>query len=207
MRGLSAARPGMFGELDAVGARSVLRRYSDAWFATAARRKGGDVAARFPRRNRGLMPVRCYHGTFTLEGRRLRLPVGRRCARLWVRLDRPVLYPAGQVRSVTLVAEGGRLFVDVTAEVPITSYPVGQEPDPVRVAGVDPGVIHPFAGRAGWGGISGVGAGDPCRDPPASARREGPAACGGGTGTETGQAGSRRWRKRTAPPRCRTVPA
>ncbi|MBO0881681.1 MAG: hypothetical protein J2P17_15335, partial [Mycobacterium sp.] len=30
-RELSAAGPGTFGELDATGARSVLRRYSDAW--------------------------------------------------------------------------------------------------------------------------------------------------------------------------------
>jgi putative transposase len=144
-RELSAAGPGTFGELDSVGARSVLRRYSDAWFATAERRKDGEKTARHPRRKRRLMPVRYYHGTFTLDGRRLRLPTGRGSAPLWVRLDRPVPYEAGQVRSVTLMAEGGRLFVDVTAEVPITAYPSGQQPDPGRVAGVDPGVIHPFA--------------------------------------------------------------
>jgi hypothetical protein len=40
-RELAAAGPGTFGELDSVGARSVLRRYSDAWFAAAKRRKGG----------------------------------------------------------------------------------------------------------------------------------------------------------------------
>ena len=36
-------RPGRacFGELDTAGARSVLRRYSDAWFAAAKRRRGG----------------------------------------------------------------------------------------------------------------------------------------------------------------------
>jgi hypothetical protein len=33
-----------------VGARSVLRRYSDAWFAAAQRRRGGDQRTRFPRR-------------------------------------------------------------------------------------------------------------------------------------------------------------
>src|SRR6476661_4742400 len=31
-RELSASGPGTFGELDTAGARSVLRRYSDAWF-------------------------------------------------------------------------------------------------------------------------------------------------------------------------------
>jgi hypothetical protein len=40
-RELAAAGPGTFGELDTEGARSVLRRYSDAWFATAKRRKEG----------------------------------------------------------------------------------------------------------------------------------------------------------------------
>ncbi|WP_285576973.1 RNA-guided endonuclease InsQ/TnpB family protein [Actinoallomurus iriomotensis] len=195
-RELSAAGPGTFGELDTTGARSVLRRYSDAWFATAKRRKDGEETARYPRRKRRLMPVRYYHGTFTLDEMRLRLPAGRGCAPLWVRLGRPVPYPAGQVRSVTLVAEGGRLFVDVTAEVPITTYSPGQEPDPGRVAGVDPGVIHPFA-VAGPDGEGLVVSGRAIRAEAhlhlrdakhrrrAMARRT----------PKPGQAGSRRWRK------------
>jgi IS605 OrfB family transposase len=44
-----------------------------------------------------------------------------------------------------LVAEGSRLYVDVSAEVPLDSYPKGQEPDPARIAGVDLGIIHPYA--------------------------------------------------------------
>src|SRR5215831_10783473 len=40
-RELARAGPGTFGELDTEGARSVLRRYSDAWFATAQRRREG----------------------------------------------------------------------------------------------------------------------------------------------------------------------
>jgi hypothetical protein len=40
-RELSAAGPGTFGELDSVGARSVLRRFSDAWFSAAKRRNTG----------------------------------------------------------------------------------------------------------------------------------------------------------------------
>jgi IS605 OrfB family transposase len=144
-RELAEAGPGTFGELDSAGARSVLRRYSDAWFAAAKRRKAGESTARYPRRKRRLLPVRYYHGTFTLEGRRLRLPVARGCPPLWVRLDRDVPYPPEQIRSVTLISEGGRLFVEVTAEVPVATYPQGAEPDPARVAGVDPGIIHPFA--------------------------------------------------------------
>jgi IS605 OrfB family transposase len=144
-RELAAAGPGCFGELDCAGARSVLGRYSDAWFAAAARRRDGDGSARFPRRRRRMVPVRWYHGTFVLEGRRLRIPVARGCAPLRVRLDRDLPYPPGQIRSVTLLYDAGRLWADVTAEVPVTVYPPGAEPDPGRVAGVDLGIIHPYA--------------------------------------------------------------
>ena len=92
-RELARAGPGTFGELDSQGARSVLRRYSDAWFAAAKRRNAGDTSARFPRRRRALVPVRWYAGTFTLAGRVLRLPVARGCAPLVVRLDRDPPYP------------------------------------------------------------------------------------------------------------------
>jgi putative transposase len=62
-----------------------------------------------------------------------------------VRLDRDLPYPPGQVRSVTVLYDAGRLWADVTAEVPVTVYPSGAEPDPGRVAGVDLGIIHPYA--------------------------------------------------------------
>ena len=144
-RELAASGPGCFGESDSVGARSVLRRYSDAWFAAAKRRRSGDERARFPRRRRALVPLRWYHDRFTLEGRRLRIPVARGRPPLWVRLDRDLPYPPGQVRSVTLLYDAGRLWVNVTAEVPVAAYPPGQEPDPGRIAGVDLGIIHPYA--------------------------------------------------------------
>ena len=152
-RELAASGPGCFGELDTEGARSVLRRYSDAWFAAAQRRRSGDQRARFPRRRRALMPLRWYYGTFALTGRVLRIPVARGRPALQVRLDRDLPYPPGQVRSVTLVHDAGRLWVDVTAEVPVAFYPAGQEPDPDLVAGVDLGIIHPYAvaGRDGQG--------------------------------------------------------
>jgi putative transposase len=152
-RELAMAGPGCFGELDTTGARSVLRGYSDAWFSAAKRRNEGDLTARFPRRRRALMPLRWYHDRFTLEGRRLRIPVARGRPALWVRLDRDLPYPQEQVRSVTLLYDAGRLWVDVTAEVPVACYPAGQEPDPGQVAGVDLGIIHPYAvaGPAGEG--------------------------------------------------------
>jgi IS605 OrfB family transposase len=130
-----------FGELSIVGARSVLRRYADAWFAAANRRRQGQQRARFPRRKRALIPVRFYHGTFQLDGRRVRLPIAKGRPALWVRLARPIPYPAEQVRAVTLLAEGGRLWLAVTAAVPVQQHDL----DPGRVAGVDLGIIHPYA--------------------------------------------------------------
>ncbi len=144
-RELAVSGPGTFGELDSTGARSVLRRYSDAWFAAAKRRQQGDERARFPRRRRALMPLCWYHGRFTLTGRVLRIPVAHGRPPLRVRLDRDLPYPEQQVRSVTLLYDAGRLWVDVAAEVPVASYPAGQEPDPARIAGVDLGIIHPYA--------------------------------------------------------------
>ena len=150
-RQLAASGPGTFGELDSTGARSVLRRYCDAWFTASKRRRTGDARARFPRRKRGLVPIRWYAGTFTLNGRVLGIPVARGRAPLLVRLDRDLPYPAGQVRSVTLGFDAGRLYLDVTAEVPVAVYPQGTGPDPAKVAGVDLGIIHPYA-VAGPGG-------------------------------------------------------
>ncbi len=68
-----------------------------------------------------------------------------------MRLDRDLPYLPGQIRSVTLLYDAGRLWVDVTAEVPVARYPARHEPDPGRVAGVDLGIIHPYA-VAGPGG-------------------------------------------------------
>jgi len=81
----------------------------------------------------------------------LRIPVAQGRPPLLVRLDRDVPYPPQQVRSVTLGLDAGRLYLDVTAEVPVATYPDGSEPDPARVAGVDLGIIHPYA-VAGPGG-------------------------------------------------------
>jgi IS605 OrfB family transposase len=129
-----------FGELSTVGARSVLRRYTDAWFQAASRR-GQKERARFPRRKRALVPVRFYHGTFLLDGNRVRLPVAKGQPALWVRLARPLPYLPEQVRAVTLLADGGRLWLAVTAAVPVQPHDL----DPDSVAGVDLGIIHPYA--------------------------------------------------------------
>src|SRR5437660_6735913 len=93
-----------FGELDMVGARSVIRRYSTEWFEAAKRRKAG-LPVGFPRRKKALLAVRWYHGTFRIDGERLRIPVRRGAPPLVVRLARAVPYPAESVRSLTLLAE------------------------------------------------------------------------------------------------------
>ena len=69
----------------------------------------------------------------------------RGCAPLRVRLDRDLPYPPESVRSVTVLYDAGRLWADVTAEVPVAAYPPGAGPDPARVAGVALGIIHPYA--------------------------------------------------------------
>jgi hypothetical protein len=50
---------------------------------------------------------------------------------------------------VTLCAEAGRLHLEVTAEVPVEDHAL----DPTRSAGVDIGIIHPFAVAAGDEGM------------------------------------------------------
>ena len=137
-RELTARGPA--GELSVVGARSVLARYSDSWFAAAKRRRKGEPAG-FPRRKRLLVPVRFHHQTFQLDGRRVRLPVARGRPALWVRTARPIPYPADRIRAVTLVADCGQLWLAVTAAVPIHHHDL----DPRQVAGVDLGIIHPYA--------------------------------------------------------------
>jgi transposase len=194
-RELAASGPGTFGELDTTAARSVLRRYSDAWFAAAQRRRGGDRRARFPRRRRALMPLRWYHDRFTIAGRRLRIPVTRGRPPLWVRLDRDLPYPPEQIRSVTLLYDAGRLWVDVTAEVPVACYPADREPDPDRVAGVDLGIIHPYA-VAGPGGEGLLVSGRAVRAEHRMhlADRKARARAVARRAPKPGQKGSRRWR-------------
>jgi hypothetical protein len=109
---------GPFGELSVVGARSVLRRYSDAWLQAAKRRNQQQHDAGFPRRKRALVPLRFHHGTFAIQGRRVRLPVARGQPALWVRLARPIPYSVEAVRTVTLLCDGGRLWLAVTAMRP-----------------------------------------------------------------------------------------
>ena len=96
------------------------------------------------------MPLRWYHGTFTLERQAAAAPGRPRPAAAVGAAGPGLPYPPGQVRSVTLSmrrAAVGRCH----RRVPVACHPAGQEPDPARVAGVDLGIIHPYA-VAGPGG-------------------------------------------------------
>ena len=101
----------------------------------------------------------------------------------------------GQVRSVTLLYDAGRLWADVTAEVPVVTYPPGAEPVAERVAGVDLGIIHPYA-VAGPGGQALLVSGRAVRAEhhlhlkDTKARRRAVAR----RAPKPGQRGSRRWR-------------
>jgi IS605 OrfB family transposase len=131
------------GELSVVAMRSVLRRYSSACCEVARRKRAGQ-RARYPRRKRSLVPLRWHTGTFSVEGRRVRVSMAAGAPPCWLRLSRPVPYPPGSLRSVTLLVDAGRLVLDVTAEVDVEDHDL----DPTRVAGVDLGIIHPIAARS-----------------------------------------------------------
>ncbi len=194
-RELTRAGPGCAGALSSTGARSILRRYSDAWFAAAARRRAGDGRAHFPRRRRSLMPSRYYAGTFRLDRRRLTLPTAHGAPPLALRLTRPSPYDESSVRSVTLVNVGARLFVEVTAEVPVASYEGDTQPDPERIAGVDLGIIHPFAVAGADTALVVSGRAIRAENRLHLAEKKARARAVARRAPTKGQRGSRRWRK------------
>ena len=182
---------GGFGELSVVGARSVLQRYSDAWFEAARRHHRGERAG-FPRRKRFLVPIRFYNGTFFLDGdRRVRLPVAKGHPELWVRLARPLPYLPDQVRSVTLLHDAGRLWLSVTAAVPVEQHDL----DPDQVAGVDLGIIHPYAVVTQDAGLLVSGRAVRAESYLHLKDQQARQARAVGRAPKAGQRGSRRWRR------------
>jgi IS605 OrfB family transposase len=161
-------------------------------------RSAGDVwawlKAGFPRRKRSLVPVRFYHGTFLLDGNRVRLPVARGQPALWVRLARPLPYPVEQVRAVTLLADGGRLWLAVTAAVPVEHHDL----DPGRVAGVDLGIIHPYAIVTEQAGLLVSGRALRAENWLHLADQQARQAKAARRAPKPGQRGSRRWRRHRA---------
>jgi putative transposase len=137
---------GPFGELMSDCAQDVTRGWSAAYFETMKRRKNGEQA-RLPLRKRWVVPVTWRKGRFDLvplvNGQRARVRLG--TARgypdleLALSVDHP--YDPELVRAVRLTEEAGELFLDVTAWVAVARA----EAIPEKVAGVDPGIIHPLA--------------------------------------------------------------
>jgi transposase len=139
-------RHGPFGQLTAHCAQDVTKAWSAAFFETMKRRKKGEQA-RLPLRKRWLVPVTWRKGEFALsaasEGRRARavLSTARGYASLELALSGDHPYDPELVRAVRLVEEGGELFMDITSWVAVPQ----SEAVPDKVAGVDPGIIHPLA--------------------------------------------------------------
>ena len=138
------------GPLARICAEDVAKRYSAACFETARRKQAGG-RARYPRRKRAVVPVRFRWSAFTLDGRRLRLAVAKGQPELWVRLTRDIPYDLASVRAVTLVADAGRLYVDVSAEVLVEDHDghrLGGRPPGRDLGGRGPQGNHPPQGGA-----------------------------------------------------------
>ena len=182
-----------FGELSINGARSVLRRYADAWSESARRRSCGQRAG-FPRRKRALLSVRFYHGTFLIDGQRVRLQVAKGCPELWVRLASPIPYPIETLRSVTLLRDAGRLWLAVTAALPVEEH----DRDRDRVAGVDLGIVHPYAVVTGDAGLLVSGRAIRAESYLHLKDQQARQAKAAHRAPKPGQRGSRRWRRHRA---------
>ena len=178
------------GDLSVTAVRSVVKRYAEGCEETTRRKRRGE-RARYPRRRRALLPLRWYAGTFDLDDRRVRVAVARGAPACWLRLARPMPYPAEQIRSVTLTAEGGRLYLDVTAEVPVEHHDVDAE----RIAGVDLGIIHPYAVAGPTSALVVSGRALRAEERVHLADTKARAARMGRKTPRRGQRGSRRWRK------------
>jgi IS605 OrfB family transposase len=143
-----------------------------------------------------LSPVSWYHGHFVLDGRTLQIPVARGFPLLTLRLDRDVPYLREQVRSVKLGYANGRLYVDITAEVPVAVYPPDRAPDPARGAGVDLGIIHPYAvARPAGEGLLVSGRAIRAEHRQHLRDRKERSRAAAARAPKPGQRGSRRWRK------------
>jgi len=90
---------------------------------------------------------------------------------------------------------GPKLFVDVTAEIPVASYDEGTEPDPERVAGVDLGIIHPFALAGEEKALVVSGRAIRAENRLHLAEKKARAKAVARRAPSRGQVGSRRWRK------------
>lgn len=87
------------------------------------------------------MSVRWRWGSFSIDGNRVAVATAKGAPPLVLRLSRPIPYPVESVRSVELGWREGRLTLSFSALVPVEDHGL----DSSRVAGIDLGIIHPFA--------------------------------------------------------------
>jgi IS605 OrfB family transposase len=108
-----------------------------------------------------------------------------------VRLVRPLPYPPDQIRSVTLLHDAGRLWLAVTAAVPVEQHDL----DPDQVAGVDLGIIHPYAVVTEDAGLLVSGRAVRAESYLHLQDQQARQARAAGRAPKPGQRGSRRWRR------------
>ncbi len=136
---------GPFGPLSVHTGQDVAKAWSAAFFESVRRRKEGERAS-LPLRKHYQRPVVWRRGEFRLlaGGKKVRPRVALGRSRGYPPLELAVShaapYAAEAVRAVKLLDDGGALYLDFTAWVPIKAA----KRAPARVAGADPGIIHPL---------------------------------------------------------------
>ena len=126
----------------AVGAALLRRRLVRGGQTPPGRRCHGAVSAAPPADGAGALGI-TVRSAWTGGRWRFRCPAAaRRCGSA---STGTCPTPPGRSARPSCCSTRGRLWLEVTAEVPVAGYPAGQEPDPGRVAGVDLGIIHPYA--------------------------------------------------------------
>jgi len=141
---------GPFGPLSVRAAQDVAKAWSAAFFESVRRRKAGEKAA-LPLSKHYERPVTWRHGDFQFvpagvaSRPRVSLQRARYHPRLVLAFSHPVPYPPESVRAVKLLVDGGELFLDVTSWVAISATRRVSG----RIAGADPGIIHPLVLAAG----------------------------------------------------------
>jgi transposase len=114
------------------------------------RLKSGERAS-LPLRKHHLVPVTWRKDSFTLTASspghrsRVTLNTARGTKSLTLSISRDHPYDPERVRAVRLLDDAGELFLDITAWVKVTPATV----DPKKVAGIDPGIIHPLVVATG----------------------------------------------------------
>ena len=171
---------GPFGELSTVGARSVLKRYSDAWFQAANRRGRADKAG-FPRPGPGpVLPRHLHHPR----------PAGTAAGR-----QRPPRAVGATGTPPPLSARAGprgdaarRWGVAVVGGHRHHPHPTGPRHRPRSGGGGRSWHHPPLRGRHSGRGAADVGAGDPRRELSPPSGSAAPPHQGSSAGTQTGSA-------------------